>query len=73
LERLRGRSTGIVSPVDVDESEKNKFNTCFRAWVTPLPPAEVRNILLLAALAPTVEVFAANFFLGFKALTRASS
>jgi hypothetical protein len=52
LECLRGRSTGIGSLSDADESEPNKFNAHFGARVTPLLPAEVQNIFLPAALAP---------------------
>jgi hypothetical protein len=73
LECLRDRSTGIVSPLDVDESEPNKFNTHFGAQVVPLPPLEVQNILLPAASEPAAKVFVANFLVGFKALPRVSS
>jgi hypothetical protein len=68
LERLHGRSIGIVSPLDADELESNKFNARFRARVALLPPAEVQNVFLPSASTPAVEVFVANFLLGFKAL-----
>jgi hypothetical protein len=73
LEHLRGCSRGALSPLDTDESEPNKFNTHFEAWITPLPPMEVHNVFLPTTSAPVAKAFAVDFLLGFKALARASS
>jgi hypothetical protein len=73
LEQLHDRSTGIMWPSDANELEPNKFNARFRAWVAPLPPAEVLSVFLPTALEPTTKNFVANFLLDFKALARASS
>jgi hypothetical protein len=72
FELLRGCSRGAVSLSDADESEPNKFNASFGAWVVPLQPAEVQNVFKPPPSAPTAEVLTTYFLLGFKALARAS-
>jgi hypothetical protein len=71
-----------VSSSDADEPESNKFSTCFKTWVMPLPPVEEEDAFLLATLTPATEAFsaglsledfAANLLLRFMGLTSASS